>query len=1155
MTELAAGFHSLPEEYQVVIRLAQERYNIHVTPLQALSGGFSGALIYLASVSFKDTQRVEHFILKLDRKNEKSRTDEINRHTDVVNLSPKDFSSRHIAQMMFERVEEAGVMAIFYAIAGQSLQQYRPLSAFDRQNQLEALFTATYQHLLNGWNANHAIQQALHPQQLLEMWLGFRIRRGGSIENFLVEACGVQPDLPGFLVQGGIMPNPLAYSRDSNLWGNARPLDAATGLQHGDLNTNNILVKFDRAGETIEDFYLIDFALFKENMPLLYDLRYLEASHLVFGSSKASPRKVIDLISRYGEVDRVEPQQVAVETAGICAVINTARQVFEGWISANHPSLRDDLWGQYLLAGVAAGLNYTHKAALDYEERLIGMIFAAANLKRYAALFGVPAPAEGRQLYAALGAPADKPSSSGSPTRVVRRADVDKAPHNLPAGASTFIGREAELSAARALLSSQDVRLVNFTGPGGVGKTRLAMQTASGLLDTFLDGVFLIPLAEVTETELVVPRIAQILGVRASSQPLLETLKDYLREQRLLLVLDNLEQVTDCGPLIVDLLASAPRLKVLATSRILLQVRGEHEYPVPPMETPSKSVEGHAHPLGEYESIQLFVDRARAANPRFALNEANISAVTEICQRLEGLPLAIELAAARIKLFPPQALLARLSNRFAVLTGGARDLPVRQQALRNTLDWSYSLLSAEEQTLFARLSVFVGGFSLDTAEIVCGADGALDVLAGIEALMNNSLLYQEGGLDGIPRFRMLETMREYALERLKERGEQAEIQRSHAYYYIQKVNNEMDLYGPDSTHWLDWLESEHDNVQAVLAWGRSNPEGMVPVTLMISQLVWYWYRRGYFEVGRSWTEEWVERTADAQRSPIRALALLSNALMIGWQGDAKLGLEKNEAGLEMSMQLEDERLVSMGLLSHGVMHINLGNDATAHPIFKEAQEMFREADNPFFKAVTLVHLANVSLGLGNPQEALDWLDKAQSLSDEVREDWLTAFVLNNLGEVARVQGDYTNARRYYEESEAMLRALGDKGDLARLVNSLGYMAQHAGDLETAKEKFRESLALFRRLGNKRGIAEALAGTADLRQAEGHPEQAALLLSYAESLMTASHSAWWPADRVEIERSRAVIEEKLGPSRFAEAWARGEAMGFDQAMELALDENR
>jgi predicted ATPase len=245
----------------------------------------------------------------------------------------------------------------------------------------------------------------------------------------------------------------------------------------------------------------------------------------------------------------------------------------------------------------------------------------------------------------------------------------------------------------------------------------------------------------------------------------------------------------------------------------------------------------------------LFVDRARAANPRFALNEANISAVTEICQRLEGLPLAIELAAARIKLFPPQALLARLSNRFAVLTGGARDLPVRQQALRNTLDWSYSLLSAEEQTLFARLSVFVGGFSLDTAEIVCGADGAPNVLAGIEALMNNSLLYQEGGLDGIPRFRMLETMREYALERLKERGEQAEIQRSHANYYIQKVNNEMDLYGPDSTHWLDWLESEHDNVQAVLAWGRSNPEGMVPVTLMISQLVWYWYRRGYFRGG------------------------------------------------------------------------------------------------------------------------------------------------------------------------------------------------------------------------------------------------------------------------------------------------------------------
>jgi predicted ATPase len=1155
MSELAAGFQSLPEAYQQVILLAQERYNITVTPLQALSGGYSGAMIYLVSVSFDAPQRVEHLILKLDRKSEKARTDEIRRHGDAVSRSPADFSRRHMAQMMFERVEHEGAMAIFYAVAGQSLHQYRPLSAFDRQTQLETLFVESYQHLLEDWNADHTIQQALHPQQILEQWLGFRIKPGAPIETFLAEDCAVPPDMPGFLLHGSIMPNPLAYARDPLLWEPARPLDAAVGLQHGDLNTNNILVKFDRSGEALEGFYLIDFALFKEDMPLLYDLRYLEASYLVFRPSQVALRKLTDLILRYGDVDILDPEQSPVDVAGVCAVINASRRVFERWVSDNHPSLRDDLWGQYLLAGIAAGLNFTHKAALSYDERMLGFIFASTNLKRYADLFGVPAPAEGRQLNYPRQQQEGRryASSNASPSPAVNRASAGKAPHNLPAQYSTFIGREAELSAACEMLTAPNVRLVTFTGPGGVGKTRLALQTAACLLDSFPDGIYLVPLAEITEPELLISRIAQTLGVRVSSQPLLETLKDFLQETRLLLLLDNLEQVVKAAPVIVDLLASTPGLKVLATSRVVLQVRGEHEFPVPPMKTPAGNGQPDDQPLEAVESVQLFVDRAREANPRFSLTDETAPAVKEICRRLDGLPLAIELAAARIKLFPPQALLNRLSNRLAVLTGGARDLPARQQTLRSTLDWSYSLLSEDNQILFARLGVFVGGFSLEGAEAVCNGGESLDVLAGVEALMNNSLLRQEGGLDAQPRFRMLEMMREYALERLKERGELTEIQRSHAYYYINKVNNDVALFTSEALYWLDWLESEHDNLQAVLAWGETNLDETDMITFMAGQLVWFWYRRGYFEEGRTWTERWLKLTEGQGRTTMRALALQNGASMANWGGELKTAMTRNEESLNILMQLEDERWLPLALFNKGVVHINMGNDANALPLIREAQFMYEEMGIDWFNAVTLVHLGNASLGLGKLQEAREWLDKAFRISCGLGEPWISSFVLNNLGEVARVQGDYTSARRYYQESEALLRSMGDKGDLARLVNNQGYIAQHEGNTAAAKARFHESLMMFRRLGHKRGIAEAMAGIAGLRQVEGRADQAAVLLSAAEAMMADSGAAWWPADRVEIDRSRAATEAVLGQSLFAAAWDKGQSMTYDQAVALALDD--
>lgn len=1152
MSELAIGFQSLPAEYQAALLHAQDKLNITITPLHALTGGLSGAYVYLASVLAQDDKRVEHFILKLDRKNEKARSDEIIRHQAAIGQAPPDFARRYMAQMAFERVEQAGVMVIFYGIAGQSLLQLRPLSAYDRQDQVETIFVDTVKHLLADWNVAHPFRQTVHPQKLLEQWLGFRLDAGAPIEMFLEKVCRVHANAPGFLIQDIIYPNPLAYGRSQEAWGSARPIDAVMGLQHGDLNVNNILVKFSRHNAAhyaaIEDYYLIDFALFKDQMPLLFDLRYLEMSYLNLKQAQVPLAKFIDLLGRYRDVDLLDPHLAPMELSGVIAA---GRNAFGEWVKATHPSLQDDLWGQYWLAGVAAGLSYCHKAALKEEERLAGLIYAAANLKRYTALFGIPVPAEGKQLYD----PRQREQKQASAAAERPSGGDTVKPHNLPAQSTPFIGREEEVKAARKLIGSQDVRLVTLTGPGGTGKTRLGLKLSADLLDSFPDGVFFVALAEITEINNVIPRIAQVLGARESSgRPLIETLKDYLQDKTMLLFLDNLEQVIAAAPLIAELLAAAPGLKILVTSRTVMQLRGEHEFAVPPLKTLDPLDLPALARLVDNESIRLFVERAQAANPRFDLTEANAPAVAQICRRLDGLPLAIELAAARTKILPPQALLERLSSRFTVLTGGARDLPARQQTLLNTLEWSHSLLRKEEQTLFARLGVFAGGFTLDVAEAVCNADGSLDVLECVTNLMNNSLLRQEEGLKGEPRFRMLETMREYALGQLKKLGEMAAMQRAHAGFYIQKLAQEAgpNFFTADSVYWLDWLEKEHDNVQEALAWSQGLPEFGEMLCAISIYLSWFWYRRGYYNEGRIWAEQLLASPIAQGPRLSRAMALSSNGMLAIWRGDLPTALTRNQESVALWQHLEDEHGLPLGLLGLGIVHINMGHDAAAHPLLKEAQELFEKIGNRYFYATTMIHLGNVSLGLGKPSEALGWLEKAYPITYELGDKWQISFALNNLGEVARVQGDYARARHYYEESEALLRSMGDKGDLARLVHNLGCVALHEGDAQKAETQFNESMGIFRKLGNKRGIAECLASLAGLNAASGRPQPAARLLGAAEAMLESIGGAWWPADRGEIDATRAALQASLGEAAYRAEMTAGRAMTLDQV--LAITQN-
>src|SRR5258706_12158417 len=798
MPELTTNFQSLPEEYQYIIRLAQDTYNITVAPLQLLVGGWSGAVVYLVSVSNNETKRVEHCILKLDRKSRTARSDEVTRHSTVISKSTPEFARAHIAQLVFERVEQEGVIGIFYRIAGQSLLKYLPLSKYERQSQLKPLFTQTNIVLLNEWNGNATFEQAVHPQKVLHNWLGFRLDTGGNTECFLQETRGVNPDVAGLLINGHVFPNPLLYARKAEAWGRARTIDVATGFIHGDLNTNNILVKFAEDKESLEGYYLIDFALFKEGMPLLYDQRYLEMSYLMHAMLQVSFANCVNFLTLLAVADMPDPHKVPIEMSGVSAVIGSARGAFGDWVQANHPSLHDDLWGQYWLAGVAAGLTYCHKVGMPDEERLAGLIYAAANLKRYAGTFKLPLPTNVELLYDENQI---KDDSQGIST-------AKQPKHNLPAQPTPFIGRAKQIAAIKELLLRTDTHLVTLLGPGGTGKTRLSLQVAQELLDQFPNGLYFVPLADDTNAAQFISRVAQQLAVREGGRPLLESVKDYLRDKRMLLVLDNFEQLVSTASIVADLLAAVSKLKILISSRIALNLHGERGFPVPPLELPQTENESILEDLIENESVILFVGRAQAVHPNFALTKDNASAVAEICRRLDELPLALQLAAARVKLLQPQALLARLDDRLKLLTGGARDLPARQQTLRNTLEWSYDLLNQDEKILYARLSVFVGGFTLEAGEAVCNQDGKLDVLESLTSLVNNSLLRQEEMANGESRFGMLETIRAYALERLVERKEMEALQEQHAAYYGNVVINRIgpNLYNAEATSWLIWLQ-------------------------------------------------------------------------------------------------------------------------------------------------------------------------------------------------------------------------------------------------------------------------------------------------------------------------------------------------------------
>jgi predicted ATPase/DNA-binding CsgD family transcriptional regulator/tRNA A-37 threonylcarbamoyl transferase component Bud32 len=773
--------------------------------------------------------------------------------------------------------------------------------------------------------------------------------------------------------------------------------------------------------------------------------------------------------------------------------------------------------------------------------------------------------------------------------------------HHLPAYLTPLLGRGQEIGATCDLLRREEVRLLALTGPGGIGKTRLAVQLATELLADFVDGAYFVSLAPLSDFELVIPAIAQTLEVKESGAlPLMDILKAFLKDKYLLLVIDNFEQLLPASPQLADLLTSCPHLKLLVTSRAALHLQGEHEFLVPPLAVPDLTHLPEQEVLSQYAAVALFLQHAQAVKPAFNLTIINARPIAEICARLDGLPLAIELAAARIKLLPPLALLARLSQRLAVLTSGAKDAPVRQQTLRNTIAWSYDLLDATEQRLFRRLSVFVGGCTLEAVEAVCTAPGdrsrARAVLDGVSSLIDKSLLQpieqaEEKGEE--PRFVVLETIREYGLEALEVSGEMEAIRQAHALYYLRLAEQgEPELRGPQQAVWLERLEWEHDNLRAAMQWSLERGEAghSMETALRLGgtlALLRLWLVRGPLSEGRSFLERALARSEGAAVT-VRAKALEAAANLASFQDDTDRAKALFEGSLALYRELEDKRGMAASLFWLGEIASRKNDLTRAHVLISEGLTLQREVGDKEGTAWSLFGLAALASVQGEYANAHALYEEGLSIHRQLGNKHGVEWSLFRLAEVIFVsQGDQTKVHALLEEGLAFFRELGDKDGFASSCQLRGRLALSQGDAAAARSSLEESARIYRELGHRLNTAESLSllarvearlgaharahahseeslalarevgkgstiaftmeGLAGVVLAQGDPSWAARLLSAAESLRMANGTPLPPVERADYERLVATARTLLGQATFATAWAEGRTMTLEQAL--------
>ena len=677
----------------------------------------------------------------------------------------------------------------------------------------------------------------------------------------------------------------------------------------------------------------------------------------------------------------------------------------------------------------------------------------------------------------------------------------------LPVSLAPLVGREREVGEIDRLLGEDAVRLLTLTGAGGIGKTSLAVEAARRARDRFPDGTIFVDLAPLGDAALVMPTLSQTLGLReAVGVSPLEVLRQHLRDKTFLLLLDNFEHVVEAAPGLIVLLASCRNLRVLVTSRASLRVRGELEYPVSPLAVPDPARSLGAEEVVGTPAAELFVERAKGATPSFEITKANAAAVAAICWRLDGLPLALELAAAQTRFLQPTTLLARLDQ--ALQAGGARDLPERQRTMRGTIDWSHDLLHEPERELFRRLSVFAGGFALEAAEDV---GGLKDVFLLLGNLVEQSLVVADPDLEDGMRYRMLEPIRQYALDRLRESGEESEVRRGHALWYTRFAEEaDAELVGPEQGDWLDRLEAEHDNLRAALRWslGGDEPED----GLRLATALWrMWNARGHMQEGRDWLQKALS-IADDRPSAVRAKALNVTGAIAYQQGDIDAARDLFEKSMGFSGELGDEGYFS------------------------------RAACN----------LANVMLDVGEYTRAGELFEQCLVIDRKLGDKSRTAYSLGGLADVYYYTGDLDRGAEYYERSLALHRELDDRRSVALTQHNLGEIALKQNDPKKAEDLYKESLVMTREIDDRWLTVQMLPGLASLFALRGHQERAVSVLAAADALRREIGFEFQADVLADHERTVELARAALPADRFEAAWQKGSAMSLEEAANYVLE---
>jgi predicted ATPase/DNA-binding SARP family transcriptional activator len=760
-------------------------------------------------------------------------------------------------------------------------------------------------------------------------------------------------------------------------------------------------------------------------------------------------------------------------------------------------------------------------------------------------------------------------------------------PTNLSSQPTSFVGRKWELAEIRRILRSRGpvppingaedreigCRLLTLTGPGGCGKTRLALQAAGDLLEDYADGVWLAELAALPgsadpQASQVARAVSGVLGLRDDAdRPLSAVIVESLRARHALLVLDNCEHVLEeCAALAASLSSGCPAVQILATSREALGVAGEQVWPVPPLTQPEAGAVPPPERLLEYESVRLFLNRARAQQPSLALTAQNAPAVVDICRRLEGLPLALELAAARVGVLGIAGVAARLSESMRLLAGGPRSAPARQRTLRAALDWSYALLSATEQSLMRRLAVFAGGCTLEAAEAVC--DGGIrcagpdspsqsvtqmqrgDILESLGSLVGKSLLSMQEQ-DGEVRYRLLEPVRQYCLEKLAANGEQDTLQRRHAAYFLELAEEaDRQWQGPGQRTWPAILDREQDNLRAALAWTRANNDA--EIGLRLAAALWrFWRMRGYLHEGRAWLEELLRTEGPATEA--RARALLGAGTLARDQGDLAPARAALEASLSVARSVADRRLTGAALCALGTAIKLQGDLPQAKALTEEALVLAREEGDSYGAAIALDNLGNIAAREGDHARAIALHQECLAVRRGLGDLHGIGVTLNNLAIVAYQQGDYARSAAWLEETVAHDRRMGDKEGLATSLGNLGSLLLDQGQVEQAMALLAEGLILKREVGDKDGIAYYLFHLAQAAQRQGDGDRAARLLGASGALWATTGISLPAGHQAEVARTTGAVREMLGEAAFAAALAGGQGMGVERAVAYACSE--